>query len=285
MTAFNEITDHDVAWGDAGIKDAYELDSPYIQHILSLGLSKLHAITVAQTYDERLRILYKPYPPANREFLHEALNLANEPFDGVELSEFEQNSEEAVSHLYAPFVHESDTGPAEAWRWAHQHETRAAFIYANSQKWLRERGYVFLDRSRLDLWSVFQLPWEPPDITAAETEIDSYRASLSQWEKCPRRAQIYKLGGRGWWSPSDESKVVYPPGRNPLPLPDRGVGKTSQQAADDLEREISSRSPKERPNWQTWEPKFPLTPRMLKMLSQHSPMPFRANLSSPKAVL
>lgn len=261
MTAFNEITDHDVTWGATGIQGAYELDSPYIQHILSLGLAKLHAIAVAKTYDERRRLLYKPYPAANREFLHEGLVLANEPFDGVELSEYQHNGEERVGHLFIPFVHEPDTGPAEAWRWAHQHETRATFIYSKSQKWLRERGYVFWDRSRLETWPMFQLPWEPPDNTAIEAETESYRASLSLWEKCPRRAQIYALGGRGWWSSSDESKVIYPPGQGPPSMPDRGIGRTSQQAADDLQRKISNGSQKERPTWQTWQPRIPVSRR------------------------
>ena len=251
MTAFNEITDHDVAWGAAGIKDAFEPGSPHVQHILSTGLAKLHAIAVAKTRDERLRLLYQPYPAANTDFLHEGLDLANERFDGLELSDYEHNSEVGIHYLFTLFMRGSDTGPAEAWRWAHQYETRRTFIYANSQKWLRERGYVFWNRSRLQAWSAFKSPWEPPDTTAVDAELESYRASLHKWEKCARRAQIYALGGRGWWSPSDESQVVYPPGQIPPPMPDRGVGKTSQQAADFFKSGFADRLPKERPTWQT----------------------------------
>jgi hypothetical protein len=75
--------------------------------------------------------------------LHEGLKLANELGDGLELSEYDQNDEEDFSRRYAPFVHESNTGPAEAWRWAHQHETIATFVYVDSQNSPHERGYVF----------------------------------------------------------------------------------------------------------------------------------------------
>jgi F-box domain len=65
VSAFNEITDHDVAWGASGIEDAFDLDSPYIQHVLSLGLAHLHAVAAAETYDERHRLMYEPFPKSN----------------------------------------------------------------------------------------------------------------------------------------------------------------------------------------------------------------------------
>ncbi|KAJ9646962.1 hypothetical protein H2204_000654 [Knufia peltigerae] len=232
---FIEITEHDVTWGATGIQDAHELDSPYIQHILSLGLAKLHAIAVAKTYDERRRLFYTPYPAANTEFLREGLILANERFDGVQLSEYHDRhgGEGRAEHLFALFFREPDTGPSEAWSWAHQRETRAAFVYSKGTKGLRERGYVFWDRSRLETWPVFQSPWVSP---YRYYEIEEVRTGPYR-EKCPRRAQIYALGGRGWWSPSDETKVIYPPGQSPPPVPHQGKGKTSQQPADDFQRE------------------------------------------------
>ena len=257
-SAFNEITDHDVAWGASGIEDAFDLDLQYVQHILSLGLAYLHAVATAETYEERYGLLSDSFPKGKiNEFLHEGLNLANEPGGGVELSEYDQNDEEDFSRHHAPFVHESDPGPATAWRWAHQHETRATFVYADSQSFLRERGYVLWDLSRLEAWPVFQQHWEPPDTTAASTDRASYRAALYLREKCKRRSQIYKLGGRGWWSPDDESKVVYLPGVGPAPKIKRGVGKTSQQAADDLQRQLVGSAGAEHPTWRTWEPRMP----------------------------
>ena len=86
VTAFNEITEHDVAWGASGILDAYDLDSGYMQHVLSLGLTKLHDTIAAESYDERRRLLYKLYLAIDLDFLHEGLELANEPSDGVPLS-------------------------------------------------------------------------------------------------------------------------------------------------------------------------------------------------------
>ncbi|RDL35268.1 uncharacterized protein BP5553_07199 [Venustampulla echinocandica] len=253
--AFNEIADHDVAWGSAGIEDAFDLDSRRIQHTLSLGLAYLYKIVVAETYNERYKLLYNLYPKYLVDgFLYEGLSLANEPADALELAEYDQDDEKEFDRRYSPFVRELDLGPIQAWRWAHQHETRATFVYASPQSALREQGYVFWDLSRLEAWPAFQSPWEPPDTTAADNERISYRASLAMRDKCIRRAQIYGLGGRGWWSPDDESKVVYPPG---VSAPERktGIGKTSQKAAEDFQHRVANGI--ERPAWQNWVPRAP----------------------------
>jgi hypothetical protein len=62
VSAFNEITDHDVAWGASGIEDAFDLDSQYIRHALSLGLAHLHAVTAAEPYDERAPTSVSAFP-------------------------------------------------------------------------------------------------------------------------------------------------------------------------------------------------------------------------------
>ena len=109
-----------------------------------------------------------------------------------------------LSQIQAPF---------QAWRLAHQHETNATCIYADSQRFLRELGYVFWDQSRLEPWPLFQRPWEPPDSSALDNERASHRASLRLWDTTMRRSQIFDHRRRGWWGPDDESKVVHPPGK------------------------------------------------------------------------
>ena len=262
VTAFNDIVHHDVAWGALFVEDAFDLDSGYIQRLLSRGLVYLAAIATAETYDERYQVLYEPYPKSGPEdFLYKGLGLSNGPDDGVELSEYTEDEEEDFARLHQPFVHESNTGPFQAWRWAHQHETNATFIYADSQRSLREQGYVFWDQSRLEAWPLFQRPWEPPDSSAADNERASHRASLNLWDRTTRRSQIYDHGGRGWWSPDDESKVVYPSGKAAPPKWNRGLGKTSQQAADELLHKLASGPIPGPLTWQTWEPKIPIRRR------------------------
>ena len=254
-----------MAWGASGVVDAYDMNSGYMQYILSLGLAKLHGVIAAEGYDERHRILYTPNPVSDLAFLHRGINNVNNPINGDTLSENENNTTEDIKRLCPPFKHELDDGPIEAWRWAHQNSTSASSVYGAAQGWLRARGYVFWDLSRLNAWSVFQSPYEPPGTTVADAERASRAASERAWEdtrgRCNRRAEIYKVGGRGWWSLEDESKVVYPPGQSPPPYPNRGAGKTSQQAVDELQRKLAQgdECPEARPSWQTWKPRVPIT--------------------------
>lgn len=68
-----------------------------------------------ETYDERHRLLYQPFPKRKLNgFLHEGLNHTNELGDGLELSEYDQNDKEDFSRRHAPLLHESNAGPAEA---------------------------------------------------------------------------------------------------------------------------------------------------------------------------
>ena len=263
VTAFNEITDHDVTWGASGVIDAFDIENDQMQYILSLGLARLHDIVVAKSYDERHHVLYTPHPASTSRFLYDGLQRTQDLYKDDALSWNDLDNAEGIASLHPPFKHESDTGPIDAWGWAYN-PTDADFVYAESHEWLRLRGYVFWDHSRLDAWSIFQSPYGPPDTTVADAERASYAASDRLWDdtrgRCNRRAEIHRAGGRGWWSLEDESKVVYPPGQSPPPYPNRGVGKTSQQGADELQRKFaqSNDGSEARPSWQTWKPRVPM---------------------------
>ena len=209
--AFNDIAEHDIAWGEFSVEYGNRIDSEFIQHLLSLGLAHLHRIVLAETYEARYKLLYSNYPPHNSKFLYKGLKTANEHDDGVYLSDYTQDEE--LAHITSPFVQDSDTGPTDAWRWAHQDETCAHFLNSDSQKLLREWGYVMWDRARLNKWDTFQMPWETPHTSASAGEetqrIAEMQASFDQ------RSKIYMAGGRGWWSLGDESKIIWSCKKNP----------------------------------------------------------------------
>ena len=169
LIAFNDIAEHEIGWDGCSI-DAIDLvkfgdcfDSPLIQHILSLGLLCLRRLVDADSYNVRHQILCDPCLKYNHNFLYEAFTEKPWPHDERFLSDFRRKDEAALARDHAAFASDPDIGPADAWRWAHQNEARRDFLYSFNQVLLRARGYCMWDRARLDGWSIFQQPWQPPD--------------------------------------------------------------------------------------------------------------------------
>jgi hypothetical protein len=176
---------------------------------------------MAETYEARHALLYLGHcPSSNRSFLYEALKNANEANDDILLSDF--TLEEERTHIKTPFFNDPDTGPADIWRWTHEGETRAGFIYQEHQEPLREWGYVLWDRSRLDNIGIFDSSWEPLDISSdmiLERQQEAKRHFIYMASSWDARSKIYVTGGRGWWNWGDSSKVVWPCGEIPLQSP------------------------------------------------------------------
>ena len=197
-----------------------EFDAPVIQSLLSLGLVRLRQIIDADSYEARHQLLYKPHPDFNWDFLYETLiGGANRSEDGLYLSDYNEEDEAELARDHAPFFHDTDSGPADAWRWAHQDETRCHFVYSTNQTALRARGYCMWDRARLNGWGEFQEPWVAPIYPHQGNEQMSRKAEMQMsWR---RRSEIHLRGGEGWWSAGDESRIVWPGGKNPFDVPMR----------------------------------------------------------------
>lgn len=166
---------------------------------------------MANTYEERYKLLYSDFPPYNSEFLFEGLKEANERDDAVYLSDYTQDVK--LAHVALPFVDDPDDGPADAWSWAHQDETCVNFVNSDSRKPLREWGYVMWDRARLENWAIFETPWEGSEASvSANEESQSWGEMQASFDQ---RSKIYLAGGRGWWSLGDESNIIWPGGRSP----------------------------------------------------------------------
>jgi hypothetical protein len=110
--------------------------------------------------------------------LYETLKRANRSDDELYLSDYTPEDDENLALRHPPFVQDQDTGPADAWRWAHQDETRLNFVYSDSQIALRSRGYCMWDGVRLDAWNVFQGPWEAPDYPFHGNDQTSRKAEM-----------------------------------------------------------------------------------------------------------
>ncbi|KAK7953507.1 hypothetical protein PG988_014201 [Apiospora saccharicola] len=211
--AFDDIVDHDIAWGASNV-DYGAVNSPSIQRLLFVGLRKLHQITQAETYEKRYGLLYQSRtgvcsPLATELFLYNGLLLANEQTHIIFLKWLTPDDD--VLRINHPCFPDPDPGPADVWRWAHQEESWAHWVYQPSRRGLRWWGYVMWNRSRLEAIGLFRESWNLSSYSsgASREEEQQYstrrRAGLREsWE---RREWIWKRGGRGWWSWDDESLV------------------------------------------------------------------------------
>ncbi|MCJ1399993.1 hypothetical protein MMC11_003196 [Xylographa trunciseda] len=194
VAVYNDFAAHDIEWGEH-----HEFPS-----FLSLGLNYLRRLITAKTYEERYQLL-APNRRSDHSFLHEGLLASNtdDDDDDVELCHYSTTDERRW--IRPPSLHDPDRGPAQAWRWAHEHESRDSFVLAEPHRGLRERGYVMWDSERLQRWGFFRAPWKRGREVRFDP-VEEYEAMLRSFEERPK---IYRRGGRGWWREGDESRVVW----------------------------------------------------------------------------
>jgi hypothetical protein len=61
-------------------------------------------------------------------------------------------------------LRDMDSGPEDAWRWAHAAQSADDWVFSDRQSPLRRWGYVMWDRERLDAWGVLEHAWCPKDL-------------------------------------------------------------------------------------------------------------------------
>ncbi|EPE29741.1 hypothetical protein GLAREA_00901 [Glarea lozoyensis ATCC 20868] len=104
------------------------------------------------------------------------------------------------------FFRDSSAGSEKMWQLSTQGSPVAIY---DSMAWpYRKWGYVLwdLDRLRGDVDG----PWRPA--TELEQRLTSHNM-LSKRASWSARASIYRQGGRGWFHPSDTTRIIWPPGR------------------------------------------------------------------------
>ncbi|KAK7935315.1 hypothetical protein PG985_000810 [Apiospora marii] len=214
LLTFDDIVDHDVAWGASNVEYG-EAEAPSIQRILFSGLENLHQIAEAETYEKRYGLIHhyragRGSPLSTELFLYHGLLGANEQTHIICLKWLMPQDD--VLRTKQPCFSDSDPGPADAWRWAHQEESWAHWVYQANRRDLRRWGYVMWDRSRLKVIGLFREPWLDPSYSGGATleQQDAARRRAGLQESWEKREWVWKRGGRGWWSADDESKVIYP---------------------------------------------------------------------------
>lgn len=153
-------------------------------------------------------------PSASSDFLLDGLmehgpDVADQP-----LSAFSEGGKKSLASKSS--IEDPDPGPYNAWYWAHERDYSEQFFLDGSQQLLRQRGYVMWDDWRLQKWNLFSEPFSDRNYPPLRNELteERQREIKESWE---RRSEIYRRGGRGWWSKDDESKIVWPEEIPPSP--------------------------------------------------------------------
>ena len=211
---FGDVAKHDVDWGEDcipwvnmfGDKEMF-----YKKRCLLNGLEFVFQLSTARTYVDRHKLLSSSQG-SEGSYLSNALKPS--PLlqsQGATLEEY--NDEEESLFVQPPFDEDNDSGPAEAWRWAHAASTENRFYFLEDHRPLRQRGYVMWDLKRLLDWHLLEKPVE--DLISRHVR-DNYgrweRAAEEeeQMESWEERSRIWQEGGRGWWAPGDESQIQWP---------------------------------------------------------------------------
>ncbi|EFQ99502.1 hypothetical protein MGYG_02515 [Nannizzia gypsea CBS 118893] len=169
---FNEVAAHDVEWGEGGIY--------YNEGFRALEINTFRCNYLSLGLKFILRL------------------------DRVPLSKY---SRERLSRDIQKLTVRDSRGPPEVWWVTHLEMASYDFVMAPDHLPLRERGYVMWDYERLSKWGLLKTPWQRQPVEPPEVARDMREKVLQSHR---RRTEIWLIGGRGWWSEEDESKVVNP---------------------------------------------------------------------------
>ncbi|KAI0192394.1 hypothetical protein EV127DRAFT_510670 [Xylaria flabelliformis] len=138
---FNDVAEHDIAWGASNIDLIDYVIPSYAQYFLSAGLETVHIIASAKTYKQRYRVLEAADLPGKCRFYFMS-------FGPIVTSR--------------PFFDDSDSGPRNALEWAQMDEgnTRTASFQDYYQATLYGWGYVMWDKVRLETVGIFEKAWD-----------------------------------------------------------------------------------------------------------------------------
>ncbi|KAH6853177.1 hypothetical protein B0I37DRAFT_1701 [Chaetomium sp. MPI-CAGE-AT-0009] len=219
--AFDQVAAHDIQWGYMSIGWlSLAEQNEHKQGYLFRGLEFLYKLDQADTYSKRLEILGNE-PPRSRYMLGTTLRKYGSTHGFlVDFRHFwrridvvKGGGQRWVDNNWpsnGPDVHGS--GPFRMWRASHEDCWEQDATFHVDHAWLRRCGYVF---------------WDIPESTVTDGQLKRVvsRARQKAWldrfrrndgelkRKMKRsrkeRAEIYKRGGRGYWSEGDLSQVVW----------------------------------------------------------------------------
>lgn len=230
---FEDVAQHDVDWGYQYI-GWLDSASPHKEFPVSQGIASVRRLGASTSYAERYRLLSamtaSPWDPTfvlyDDAFFH--ATASNQLHHDCSFSDYLRNMEVGVrvedrfmqngeamlkvlvdTHTGNDLLEEPDIGPFYAWQWAHQSLPDVRAYFDPNQRRLRSRGYVMWDKVRLDKRTVtFSRAWRR-HIATPEEEFARGLMQQQMVTTFEERSWIFRKGGRGWWSKTDKSKVIW----------------------------------------------------------------------------
>lgn len=208
-----DIVEHDIEWASSVIDKVDKsniytpwnrrVDHPAVQYLLTLGLEEILKMASCDTFKSRVRGVPDgrgTLQSENKWFLGTAFRVS----DALRPTPF------GVRLLHGkPYHDDGDAGAQQMWR-AGLSDSRSPFY--DPRDWLDRRwGSVMWDRERFQELGVLDKPWSRAEKAERGISPADYKKSLQ------KRAKLWDVGGRGYWSMHDESRVVYPNGRKEPP--------------------------------------------------------------------
>ncbi|UPK95544.1 hypothetical protein LCI18_006479 [Fusarium solani-melongenae] len=182
---YNYVAEHDIVWG--AYRNTLNGYGGYaIQHLLTLGLSKILEIARSETFEEKCRLVGggEPIHRVNNAFLLIAFRSIYDPYLG------NKKAVKAMRKL-PPFFRDGDNGPESIWRYT-----------------LEERVYDFYTDPSFE-WGCVMWDAERVDYLVIEEELEENPCTLfhdrNTYDSFETRFDLYELGLRGYWAPDDES--------------------------------------------------------------------------------
>ncbi|CAD6593028.1 MAG: hypothetical protein ASARMPREDX12_006664 [Alectoria sarmentosa] len=211
---FNDVAEHDILWGKLRIPwadDCIYPHHPWKERFLVRGLTYIRRLDTASTYAERCTLLDWESP---REDLSPSLGLS-ELHGRTYFNKYSPEARDKI--LNQSCTNDIDAGAKDAWLWAHDDGTRLYYNLFNGHRTLRQWGYVLWDSARLKQSGLLDRAWHDWSVKTQKEEDDHdernnrYEEMVASWKA---KSQIWRLGGRGWWSSENESFVQWPAGSN-----------------------------------------------------------------------
>lgn len=127
-------------------------------YYIPLGLCFLHRFLLANTHGECSRLL--SHKSLYREYFFSAPLAASFHQSALRHISLESYTEEEVRVLIPQMsAQDDDSGPRDAWRWAHAQCGWRNWYITKERDDLRERGYVMWDSARLVEWGILERGW------------------------------------------------------------------------------------------------------------------------------
>ncbi|KAH8688370.1 hypothetical protein BGZ61DRAFT_41692 [Ilyonectria robusta] len=210
--AARDVLAHDVEFGEYNI-DYLSIGSEneWTQCSISRGLSFVHQVMNEKSYDSKMALLKPIFFGNIYLLLHNALSACSAEFCdnlGIWEGTLEEISDEEMELLIERSIRQdTDHGPFSAWHSEYKYISRNSWVMAEFKAGLRERAYVLWDNDRMDHLGMLDLyefaPEDPSHMCHHEEEYSKMQKSFEE------RSQIYRQGGRGYWSPNDTSRIEW----------------------------------------------------------------------------